>query len=70
MSKILKGYYLPPSFEDIENELEFEERELLDATLLVPKYFGPEIAEKIVLRLKGNHDIFCFNSYDHWIFHR
>jgi len=56
MTKTLKGYYLPPSFEDIENELEFEERELLDATILVPKYFGPEIAEKIVIRLKNNHE--------------
>jgi len=55
MTKELKGYYLPPSFEDIENELEFEERELLDATLLVPKYFSPEIAEKIVKRLRNNH---------------
>lgn len=56
MSKTLKGYYLPPSFEDIENDLEFEERELLDATLLVPKYFGPKMAEKIVSRLKENHE--------------
>jgi len=56
MTKVLKGYYLPPSFEDIEDKLEFEERELLDATLLVPKYFGPEIAEKIVIKLKNNHE--------------
>ncbi|MHA2358326.1 MAG: acyl-CoA reductase [Candidatus Heimdallarchaeaceae archaeon] len=57
MSKLLKGYYLPPSFEDIEEELEFEERELSDTTLLVPKYFGPEIAEKIMSGLRINHDI-------------
>ncbi len=56
MTKKLKGYYLPPSFEDIENELDFEEREVLDSKLIVPKYFGPKIAEKIVKRLKKNQE--------------
>ena len=56
MTLKLKGYYLPPSFEDLENQLEFVERELLDATIIIPKYFSPEMAEKIVLRLKKNHE--------------
>ncbi|NPD89971.1 MAG: hypothetical protein HGN29_14760 [Asgard group archaeon] len=56
MTKKLKGYYLPPSLEDLENELDFEERELLDSKLIVPKYFSSKIAEKIVRRLRNNQE--------------
>jgi hypothetical protein len=56
MTKEIKGYFLPSSFEDIEGELEFEEREVLDSRLIVPKYFGPKIAEKIVKKLRENQE--------------
>ena len=58
MTKKLKGYYLPQSFEDIEEELEFVERELSDISIITPKYFSPEIAEKIARKLKNNHEHF------------
>ncbi|MGQ4834482.1 MAG: acyl-CoA reductase [Candidatus Asgardarchaeia archaeon] len=55
MSKVLKGYYLPPSLKHLEERLEYEELQVEEYTILKPKITANHVKE-IIKTLKENRD--------------
>lgn len=55
MTQKIEGYYLPPSLEHLEEDLEFERQDVDDFTIFLPK-IDPEFIKEVVSKLRKRHD--------------